>query len=78
MFAAPELVEAELVEMLGQSQVALKLQGRVFADRMMGGQKGAEPNTRHQKFLARAIYAVSSYPRLPEDVAIDSCLVRVI
>jgi hypothetical protein len=34
--------------MLGQSQVALKLQSRVLADRMMRCQECAETDTRHQ------------------------------
>ena len=42
VLAAPELVVAELVEMLDELEVAAELQHRVFADRMMRGEKGAE------------------------------------
>src|SRR5262249_15147103 len=54
MFAAPELVEAKSVEMPGQSHVALKLQSRVFANRVMRRQECAETDTVHGEFLARA------------------------
>ena len=47
MLAAPELVVAELVEMLDEVEVAAELQHRVFADRMMGGEEGAELQARH-------------------------------
>ena len=36
MFAAPEFVEAQSIEMGNEIQIALKLQGRVFAHGMMG------------------------------------------
>jgi hypothetical protein len=36
VLAAPELVVAQLVEMLDEFEVATELQGRVFADGMMG------------------------------------------
>jgi len=36
VLAAPELVVAQLVEMLDEFEVAAELQGRVFTDRMMG------------------------------------------
>ena len=42
MLAAPEFVEAELVEMGGEIQIAAILQHRVFAERMMGREKSAE------------------------------------
>ena len=42
MLAAPELVVAELVEMLDQIEVAAELQQRVLADRMMRGEEGAK------------------------------------
>jgi hypothetical protein len=42
--------------MLGQLQIALKLQSGVFADRMMRRQECAEPDTRHQNSsLVRAM-----------------------
>ena len=42
VFATPEFVITEFIELLGQIDVALELQRRVFADRMMGREKGAE------------------------------------
>jgi hypothetical protein len=36
--------------MLGQFQIALELQSRVLADRMMRCQECAETDTRHQSF----------------------------
>src|SRR5580700_10634013 len=47
MLAAPELVVAELVEMLDEVEVAAELQHRMLADRMMRGEKCAEIQTRH-------------------------------
>ena len=47
MLAAPELVEAELVEVLHELDVAAELQHRVFADRVMGGEECAETEPRH-------------------------------
>jgi hypothetical protein len=40
--AAPELVEAEAVEMVHELEVAAELQHRMLADRMMRGEKGAK------------------------------------
>ncbi len=48
MLAAPELVVAELVEMLHELDVAPELQHRIFTDRMMGGEECAEAETRHE------------------------------
>jgi hypothetical protein len=66
--------------MLSQSQIALKLQSRVFADRVMRCQECAEPDARHQEFLRRAIYAISPAHRsqIPKEGAADGCLVRPI
>src|SRR6185437_16825312 len=49
MLAAPELVEPQPVEMLDEPQIALKLESRVLADRMMRRQECAETDTRHQE-----------------------------
>jgi hypothetical protein len=48
VLAAPELVVAELVEMLREIEVTAELQHRVFADGMVGGQKCAKANAGHQ------------------------------
>lgn len=65
MFAAPEFIEAKPVEMLGQFQITLKLQSWVFADWVMRCQECAEPNTRHQEFLALSIHASSAASHCP-------------
>ena len=45
MFSDPEFVEVQLVEPRRQFQIALKLEGRVLADWMVGREKHAEPKT---------------------------------
>ena len=47
VFAAPELVVAETVEMLHEVEIAAELQHRMLAHRMMRSEKGAEIQTRH-------------------------------
>ena len=47
MLAAPELVEAETVELGSEVEVALELQGRMFAERVVRSQEGAELETSH-------------------------------
>jgi hypothetical protein len=47
MFATPELVIAEVVEMFDKVNVAPELKHRIFADRVMGGEKGAEFQSLH-------------------------------
>src|SRR5215469_13928955 len=54
VLAAPELVIAELVEMLDQVEVAAELKHRVLADRMMRGEKGAKSETRHLLLLSES------------------------
>ena len=48
VLAAPELVVAEPVEVRDEVEVALELQRRVLADRVMGREKGAELETLHE------------------------------
>jgi len=48
VFAAPELVIAEPVELLDEVEIAAELQQRMLADRMMRGEEGAEFQTRHR------------------------------
>jgi hypothetical protein len=43
VLAAPELVEAEVVEVRGELEVALELQGRVLSDWVVGREERAEP-----------------------------------
>ena len=47
MLAAPEFVVTEFVELLDQADIALKLQHRMFADRVMRGEEGAETKAGH-------------------------------
>jgi hypothetical protein len=47
MLAAPELVVAELVQVLDEVQIAAELQHRMLADRVMGGEERAEAETGH-------------------------------
>lgn len=47
MLTAPELIVAELVEVLDEFEVTAELQGGILADRMMGGEEGAEAEPRH-------------------------------
>ena len=46
VLAAPELVVAEVVEVRGKLEIALELQRRALAERMMWGEERAEPETR--------------------------------
>ena len=47
MLAAPELVVAELVQVLDEVEIAAELQHRVLADGMVGGEERAKAQTRH-------------------------------
>src|SRR6185437_17074588 len=47
MLAAPELVEAERVDLFDEIEVAAELQHRMLADRMMRGEEGSELEARH-------------------------------
>src|SRR5690242_4685102 len=47
VLAAPELVIAELVELLDEVEVPAELQHRMLANRMMRGKEGAEFQTWH-------------------------------
>jgi mycothiol synthase len=47
VLAAPELVEAEPIEVFGEVDVALELQHRVLARRVVGGDEGSETQAGH-------------------------------
>src|SRR5262245_38287640 len=47
VLAAPELVIAELVELLDESEVAAELQHRMLAKRVVRGEEGSELQARH-------------------------------
>ena len=49
MLAAPEFLVPELVQMLHQVEIAAELQHRVLADRVVGGDEGAEVQTWHER-----------------------------
>ena len=49
VFPAPELVEPELVELLGEIEIASELEHRMLPDRMMGCDKGAEAHAGHKQ-----------------------------
>src|SRR5215469_8210089 len=51
MLAAPELVIAEIVELLHEVEVASELQHRMLTKRVMRGEKGSEFETRHDVSL---------------------------
>src|SRR5262245_26911931 len=67
MLAAPELVIAELVELLHEIEVASELQRRMLADRVMRGEEGSEFEARHGVSLKLSLLFLSgslvSYPR---------------
>src|SRR5207237_7418746 len=50
VLAAPELVEAERVDLFDKIEVPAELQQRILADRMMRGEEGSELETRHGVF----------------------------
>src|SRR5262245_37961879 len=54
VLAAPELVVAELVQVLHQVEVAAELQHRVLADRMVRSEERAEAETCHAVILPPA------------------------
>jgi hypothetical protein len=51
MFAAPELVITERIELFDQIEIAAELQHRVLADRVVRGEEGTEFKT--SRFKAR-------------------------
>jgi uncharacterized caspase-like protein len=48
VFAAPEFIVSEAVQMFHQVEIAAELQHRVLTDRMMRGEEGSEIQTRHE------------------------------
>src|SRR5258705_1598625 len=57
MLAAPELIEAERVDLLDEIEVAAELQHRMLADRVMRGEEGSEFETCHG-FSLRTVIVV--------------------
>jgi hypothetical protein len=65
MFAAPELVIAELVELLHEIEIAAELQHRMLADRVMRGEESSEFQAGHDGSCAvEAALAVSLVSQL--------------
>ncbi len=69
VFAYPELLDAETVEQCRELQVALELEGGMFAERVVRGEEGAELEPSHpvtvgnQEFspvVGRGILAIPS------------------
>jgi hypothetical protein len=56
VFAAPEFVEAERVDLFDEVEVAAELEQRILADRMMRGEKGSELETRHGVFSPNLLF----------------------
>ena len=52
MFAAPELVESQPVEVFHEIEVSLELQDRVLTDRVVRGQERAESKWAHCQTVA--------------------------
>ena len=75
MLAAPELVIAEIVELLHEIEVAAELQHRMLAERMMRGEKGSEFEALHRCFLVPCLlffaHALVSY--LPISFNVGAC-----
>ncbi len=51
VLAAPELVESEPVEVRGELEIALELQRRILAERVVRSQERAEPELHPRKLL---------------------------
>ena len=63
MLAAPELVEAEPIEVFGEVDVALELQRRVFTGRMVGGEERSETQAGHAAMVGSIeISAATGHP----------------
>src|SRR5262249_48579195 len=59
VFAAPEFVIAERVELLDEIEVAAELQHRMLAKGVMRGEEGSEFQARHIGFLPSGIFLFS-------------------
>jgi len=76
VFAAPELVEAEPVEVLREVDVALELQGRVFTRRMVGGEKGSETDSGHSVIVRSAEIVIRTGPVTCHDLCVQQIELR--
>ncbi len=79
VLAAPELVETEPVEMFGELDVALELESRVLAGRVVRGEKGAEAQAEHfddgresTKFGSHRTDRSAMLPAMGQDVERDA------
>jgi hypothetical protein len=58
MLAAPELVEAERIDLLDEIEVAAELQHRMLADRVMRGEEGSEFEACHGFLSGRLLLLI--------------------
>ena len=61
VFAHPEFIETQSIEMCGQIQVALELEGRVFTDWVMGSDEAAEFDACHGSYPADNLKQIKSH-----------------
>ena len=76
MFAAPELVEAEPIEVFGEVDVALELQCGVFTGRVVGGEEGSETHAGHDVMVGSGEIAAPTGPRRCNDQTVGEIEVR--
>ena len=64
VLAAPELIEAERIDLLDEIEVAAELQHRMLADRMMRGEEGSEFEACHGFLSGRLLLLIGLLRRL--------------
>src|ERR1700682_1191965 len=64
MLAAPELVEAERIDLLDEIEIAAELQHRMLADGVMRGEEGSEFKARHLFLSGRLLLLLGLLRRL--------------
>jgi hypothetical protein len=64
VLAAPELIEAERIDLLDEIEVAAELQHRMLADRMMRGEEGSEFEACHEFLSGRLLLLIGLLRRL--------------
>src|ERR1700687_582881 len=64
MFAAPELIVAERIDLLDKIEVAAELQHRMLADRVMRGEEGSEFEACHGFLSGRLLLLIGLLRRL--------------
>lgn len=69
VLATPELVEAEAVEVFGELEVPVELEGGVFPDRVMGSEERSEAQPHAAKVPSRLVGPLNDTERYHLDVA---------